>query len=131
MTTTIQESSLTKSRRDAFYLRYDTMEDLTLKLLLDNDDLPLNARNAAAEIVSQRAEARVGRDVKMEEIDERPMTIGTVADLEEAIKRHPYMTLHDRFEFRLQNVANLLSDETSKAHDHAAVLRTSKARRYA
>ena len=53
--------------------------------------------------------------------DERPMTIGTVADLEEAIKRHPYMTLQDRFEFRLQNVANLLSDEQStrrQEHDH-------------
>ncbi len=54
MTTTTHEVPMTKSKRAALHLRYDTAEDITLQLLLDTEDLPANARSVIGEIVTRR-----------------------------------------------------------------------------
>lgn len=46
---------MTKSKRDALHLRYDTAEDITLELLLDTDLAP-NARSVITEIVALRSD---------------------------------------------------------------------------
>lgn len=47
---------MTKSKRDALHLCYDTMEDLTLKMLFTDNDVPPNTRSVIAEIVAQRGD---------------------------------------------------------------------------
>lgn len=42
------------SKRAALHLRYDTMGDLALRMLLDTEDLPADARSVIGEIVTQR-----------------------------------------------------------------------------
>lgn len=54
MTTTTHEVPMTKSKREALHLRYGTMEDLTLSMLLATDDLPPNARSVITAITIRR-----------------------------------------------------------------------------
>ncbi len=41
--------------------------------------------------------------------------LATEADLEKAVKRHPYMTPGDRFEFRLRHALNLILDKETRS----------------